>query len=114
MLTPKLYRQLGEILLQETQIETPDFSLYVPEALAGRTFPLGGGFRVSVTGRLDAVRPSGPRPYPVRLQTRAVIRVLTRAAQAGIPIGPGAREWMQSALRAPDFRQEAERCLRRG
>lgn len=113
MLTPKLYRQLGEILLQETHIETPDYSVYVPEALAGRTFSLGGTFRVSVTGRLEAVRPTGPRPYPVRLQTRAVIRVLVRAAQAGIPVGPSTKEWMQSALRAPDFQQEAERCLRR-
>lgn len=112
MLTPKLYRQLGEILLQETHIQTPDYSLYIPEALAGRPFPLGGSFRISANGRLEASRPSGPKAYPVRLQTRAVVRVVTRAAQAGISVGASTKEWMQSALRAEDFRREAEECLR--
>lgn len=114
MLTPKLYCQLGEILLQETHIETPDYSLYVPEALAGRPFPLGGSFRISSNGRLEATRPSGPRAFPVRLLTRAVIRVVTRTAQTGIPVGASTKEWMESALRADDFRREAEACLKNG
>jgi hypothetical protein len=111
MLLPKLYRRLGEILLQETQIETPDYSVYLTRALAGRPFPLGGPFRLSANGRLEAVRPSGPRPYAVRLQTRAVIRAVTLAARAGIPVGSSTKEWMLSALRAPDYRREAEACL---
>jgi hypothetical protein len=111
MLTPKLYRQLGEILLQEIRIETPDYALYVPEALAGRPFPLGGSFRLSANGRLEALRPTGPKAYPVRLLTRAVIRTITRAAQSGIPVGASTKEWMQSALRAEDFREEAQACL---
>lgn len=112
MLTPKLYRQLGEILLQETHVQTPDYSAYLPEALAGRPFSLGILFRISANGRLEAIRPSGPKAYPVRLQTRAVIRAVTWAAQAGIPVGASTKEWMQSALRAEDFRREAEERLR--
>lgn len=112
MLTPKLYRRLEEILLQETSIQTPEYSGYLPEALAGKPFPLGGTIRISANGRLEAGRPSGPKAYPVRLQTRAVIRVVTRAAQAEIPVGAFTKEWIQSALGAVDFRREAEECLR--
>lgn len=112
MLTPKFYRQLGEILLQETSTQIPDFSAYLSETLAGRPIQLGEHFRISGNGRLEATRPAGPKAYPVRLQTYAVIRGVTRAAQAGIPVGSATKEWLQSALRAPDFQREAERCLR--
>ncbi len=111
MLTPKLYRQLGEILLQETNTQTPDFSAYLTEALGGRPIQLSEHFRISGNGRLEASRPAGSRPYPVRLQTQAVIRGVTRAAQAGIPVGSATKEWLQNALRALDFQREAEKCL---
>ena len=112
MLTPKLYRQLEEILLQETNTQIPDFSAYLTEALAGKPIHLGEHFRISGNGRLEATRPAGPRAYPVRLQTQAVIRGVTRAAQERIPVGSATKEWLQSALRAPDFQREAEQCLR--
>jgi len=112
MLTPKLYRQLGEILLQETNTQAPDYSAYLAETLIGRPIQVGEHFRISGSGRLEATRPTGPRPYPVRLQTQAVIRGLTRAAQAGIPVGYATKEWLQNALRAADFQREAEKCLR--
>ncbi len=112
MLTPKTYRQLGEILLQETNTQIPYYSAYLTETLSGRPIQLGEHFRISGGGRLEATRPSGPRAYPVRLQTHAVIRGVTRAAQLGIPVGSATKEWLQSALRAPDFQREAERCLR--
>jgi len=112
MLTPKQLRQLEEILLQETQIRTPELSTYVANALAGKATSVGRYFRISINGRLEASRPSGPKPYHVRLQTRSVIRAITRAAQVGIPIGPATKEWMATALRSADFRKEAEECLR--
>jgi hypothetical protein len=112
MLTPKLYRQLGEILLQETNTQIPDYSAYLTETLSGRPIQLGEHFRISRGGRLEANRPSGLKAFPVRLQTRAVIRGVTRAAQVGIPVGSATKEWLQSALRAPDFQREAEECLR--
>lgn len=113
MLTPKTYRQLGEILLQDTSTQIPEFSAYLTEALIGKPFRLEEHFRISGNGRLEATRPTGPKAYPVRLQTYAVIRGVTRAAQAGIPIGSATKEWLQNALRAPDFRSEAEKCLQK-
>lgn len=111
MLTPKQLCQLEEILLQETQIQTPELSTYVGNALMGKPTPIGEFFRISANGRLEASRPTGPKPYLVRLQTRSVIRAITRAAQASIPVGSATKEWMANALRSPDFRQAAEECL---
>ena len=111
MLTPKQFRLLGEILLQEAQTQIPNLASYVENAVQGRPTLIGEFFRISGSGRLDATRPNGPRVYAVRLQTRAVIRAVTRAAQAGIPVGSATKEWMQTALRATDFRAEAQKCL---
>lgn len=91
----------------------PGFPAYLDKALRAEPFPLGGHFLISGAGRLEAVLPNGSEPRLVRLQTRAVVRALTRAARAGIPVGPATREWLQAALRSPDFRAEAEECLRR-
>ncbi|HRJ73309.1 MAG TPA: hypothetical protein PLS03_13880 [Terrimicrobiaceae bacterium] len=111
MLTPKLYRRLEEIFLQESLTPAPGFSIYLEEALQGKSVLLDDHFRISTNGRLEAARPSGSKAYAVRLQTRTVIRVITRAARAEIPVGAATKEWMQSALRDPDYRREVENCL---
>lgn len=111
MLTPKQLRQLGDIVSQETQSEIPGEKAYFQAALLSKPFPIGENLRISGNGRLEASRPSGPKAYPNRLATREIIRIVTRSALAGIPVGNATKEWIQSALRASDFRQEAENCL---
>ena len=91
MLTPKQLRQLGDILLQETQIQAPDLPTYIENALLGKCTPIGELLRITANGRLEATRPTGPKAYSVRLKTRSIIRAITRAAQAGIPIVSVAR-----------------------
>ncbi len=102
----------GRFSFRKPALKSPNFRLTSPRPRIGKPFQLGEHFRISGNGRLEANRPTGPKAYPVRLQTYAVIRGVTRAAQAGIPIGSATKEWLQSALRAPDFRSEAEKCLR--
>jgi hypothetical protein len=112
MLTPLKLRRLGEILSQETQGEsiTIPLSPYIQSALRGEAFAIGSNLRISGEGKIEAVRPSGLRPFPSRLVTRSLVRIVTRCALEGFDIGFSTKEWLGAALRADDFRQEAERA----
>jgi hypothetical protein len=115
MLTPKQLGQLGEILSKETPQSNNAQGLslrdYMAAAKEDRPFLASSTIRVSAHGKIEATPARAPEKgpsYPARLENRALVRILVRCAKAGLPVGFGSREWLTIALRASDFRKEAE------
>lgn len=113
MQTPKTLRQLGEILSQETLGSIPSLEDYMQKALKGEPCILSPWLRISGNGRLEASQPNGPKAFANRLIVRALVRVITQAALAGIPVGSATTHWMGCVLRAGDMQEEAKTILRR-
>ena len=113
MLTPKQLRLLGEILSQETLGSTPSLQDYVSAAVAGQPIHISHVLRISRAGRLEASRPNGPKAFANRLIVRALVRTITRAARAGIPVGEATQMWLREVLCASDMAREANDVLRK-
>ena len=113
MLTPKHLRTLGEILSQETVGTLPSLADYMSAAVEGKPTIVSETIRISGNGKLEASQPQGPKAYANRLKVRAIVRTLTRAAKAELPIGQNTKAWLGEVLRASDMAQEAADVLRR-
>ena len=111
MLTPKQLRQLAEILSCEEIGTTPSLEVYAANAVNGDTTQISPFLWVSRNGRLEASQPQGPKAFVNRLKVRAIVRTLTRAARAGIPVGERTQGWMLQVLRADDMAREAKEVL---
>lgn len=112
MQTPRQLARLGEILSKENPETAISVSDYIKSAMENKAYPLGDGLRISPSGKLEATAPRpepGKPAFPARLKTRALVRTVTRCALAGFPIGFATKEWLGTALRAADFRAEAEK-----
>jgi len=111
MLTPKQLRQLTEILSSEA-IATPSLSAYASNALHGRPTEITPYLWVSRNGKITATQPRGPKAFVNRLKVRAIVRIVTRSAQLGLPVAEPTKSWMREVLRASDMAYEAQLALK--
>ena len=108
MLTPKQLRRLGDIVAQETLQSKPELSSYMEATRSNKSYQIGH-IRVTASGKIEAMRPTSQKPWPARLETRAIIRTITRCAATGFELSWPTKDWLATALRAPDLRSEAEK-----
>lgn len=113
MLTPQQLRRLGDIVAQYSPESSIQLRDYVKATLAGEAYRLCDHIRVSPDGKIEATRPQGPKPWPVRLRTRELVRAIVRCSAEGFALGWNTKEWLEQAMRAEDFRAVAEEEFRR-
>ena len=68
--------------------------------------------QLSRNGKLEAYQPKGQQAYANRLKTRKLVRVVTKAAKIGFPVGEMTKAWMAQVLRADDMAREAQAAIK--
>ncbi len=117
MQTPKQLNRLAEIIRQETHKESivfgslPPLTSVIQMMLAEQAVVIDPCLRISRAGKIEAFQPKGPKAYINRCKTRAIVRILTRCALEGYPIGEMTKTWLLMLFRASDMAREAQDIL---
>jgi len=68
--------------------------------------------RISPNATLEHSEPSIGRTHAKRIISRAIFRIMLRCINIGIPVTTRTKEWIEKAVWANDFREEAEQIKR--
>ncbi len=103
--------QLTDIVCRENPKTVVSYKDYLNASLNDRHYVVGGTLKISSHEKLEVIRPQEGKPWELRLKTRALVRTFVRLSMAGFSIGFSTKEWLAIALRAEDFRLEAQKVM---